>query len=219
MPIALIAGSTGLVGSHLLKILLGHDFFKQVVAIGRRPPLASHNKLEFIKVDFNELDRVRLPDSSHVFCCLGTTMKQAGSKRAFIKVDLEYPLHLASAAIKTGAGHFYLVSSVGANKSSMFFYSQVKGQLEEAIANMQFSSIRIFRPSLLLGKRTEKRMGEKIGAFILRIVSPLMIGKLNKYRGIEAETVALSMYASAIRDGQDVEVLEPEEIRALAATI
>ncbi len=220
MPVALIAGSTGLVGFHLLTLLLEHEFFNRVIAVGRRPPPIRHQKLEFIEVDFDNMELADLPYAGHIFCCLGTTMKKAGSKNQFMKVDLEFPVNLAKATLNRGAENFYLISSIGADKHSLFFYTRVKGLTEEAIRQMEFKFVRIFRPSLLLGSRPEKRMGERLMGHVMKTLAPFMVGPLAKYRAIEASTVASAMYAAAPGEKKKhVEIFGPVRIRELASAI
>ncbi|MEH6944295.1 oxidoreductase [Bacillus sp. JJ722] len=202
---ALIVGATGLVGSNLLEILLRSNTYKTVKVLVRNPTSLHHPKLTEIIVDFNTLDKQEEVFAvDDVFCCLGTTIKKAGSKEAFQKVDYQYPIKIAELAKKRRAKQFLIVSAVGADSHSRFFYNRVKGELELALKKMQLPSLHIFRPSLLLGKRNEFRFGERIGTIISPLFSPLLIGSLSKNKPIQANELALVMYniAKENKDGE-----------------
>ena len=128
--VALIAGATGLVGSSLLDLLLNEDRYSKVISLQRSQGTMNHPKLVIIQTDFTNLDAIVLPDVTDVFCCLGTTIKKAGSKEQFKKVDYVFPLALAQRAAKANARHFLVITSMGADASSIFFYNKVKGELE-----------------------------------------------------------------------------------------
>jgi len=219
MRTALIAGASGLVGGFLLQELLATPEYERVVAVGRRPLGVTHPKLEDVTVDFAGLDQVtadlRCDDA---FCCLGTTIRQAGSQAAFRAVDHAAVLAFAWAARRGGARRFFVVSSLGANARSRVFYSRVKGETEEALAVLAFSTLAIFQPSLLLGPRREKRFGERLGAALMWLVDPLLLGRLRQYRAIEAAVVARAMVRCSFgRPGQGVLVFPSDEIQDLGA--
>lgn len=217
---ALIAGATGLVGKHLLSLLLNSQQYKKVYVLSRRPLGLEHPKLEEVIIDFDALPEQELPAAEDVFCCLGTTMKKAGSKEAFRKVDFVYPYELAQKALQKGAEQYLLVSAMGANRRSFFFYNRVKGEVEEGISKLSgYKSIAIFRPSLLLGERPDERLGEDIAKRLMRFIKPLMIGPLRKYRGIHARTVANGMLKAAEQRPRGVHIYESEEIKPLAGEI
>ncbi len=192
--VALLAGTTGLVGSSLLEMLLASDGYTHVVALSRKPLDITHAKLENIVVDFDKLSDYPL-QADDVFCCLGTTMKQAKSKEAFRKVDFDYPLQLAKQTKETGATQYLLVSALGAKSTSAIFYNKVKGEIEETITAVGFTSFHIFRPSLLLGSREEQRSGEDAAKVFYKLFN-FLIPK--KYKGIEAEKVARAMLVKAL---------------------
>lgn len=170
MKTAYIIGCTGLVGKTLLEDLLKDSGFSRVVSFSRRPPDFSHEKLEARILDLENLDQQAEAGSCDVaFCCLGTTMKQAGGREGFIKVDHDYVLAFARLAKKAGARHFILVSSLGASAESRFFYSRVKGRVENDLREMGFHNLSIFRPSLLIGERREFRPGERAAILMYRI--------------------------------------------------
>ena len=174
MKTAIIAGASGLTGSYLLQQLLKSSKYSEVKALVRRPLDIEHPVLKQIVWDFENSDPEELR-AHHVYCSLGTTMKKAGSKDAFKKVDYEYPLQLARMAYEQGAEKFALVSAMGANSKSMFFYNRVKGELEADLKKIPFEAIYIFRPSMLLGPRQEFRLGEEFGKKLmttLRLIIP-----------------------------------------------
>lgn len=199
MKTALIAGASGLTGSALLELLLNSPEYAKVYSVVRRPTDFRHAKLVEIVADFEQLDYFLhdVKQTDDVFCCLGTTMKKAGSKEAFRKVDYHYPLHLAHWAKSMGAGKFLCISAMGADAGSMIFYNRVKGEMERDIGMVGIPCTTFFRPSLLLGDRKENRPGEKIGILIAKVINPLLIGPLLNYRGIEVNKVALAMLRTA----------------------
>lgn len=194
--IALLFGATGLVGSALLDELLAHDAYIRVIAPTRRPMHRQHDKLENPVIDFDELEGYagKLP-CQDVFIALGTTIKKAGSKAAFRKVDFDYIVKGALVAKTGGATQCLLVSSSGADPDSRFFYTSVKGQTEEAVKDLGFWATHIFQPGVLVGDREEFRLGERIGIGIsnlLRSISPQILGDYNptKVRILAARMVA-----------------------------
>lgn len=202
MKVALIAGATGLVGSFLLKKLLNDPAYHKVISVGRKPPPVTHDKLQNAIVNFDSLQESKaFLVADDVFCCLGTTMKKAGSKEQFWKVDHDYPLALARISKDNGAKKFLLVSALGADADSSIYYNQVKGRIETAIDGVGFDSYHIFRPSLLLGPRDEKRSGEEAAKTFYRIFDFLIP---LKYKGVEGSRVAEAMlsYAKDERPGR-----------------
>ena len=153
---ALFAGATGLVGSHLLDLILEKGDYDRVVSFVRHPSGKSHQVLRERLVAFKDLDSVILKDDvDDIYCCLGTTMKKAGSKKNFIQVDFDYPLKLAEIGLKHGAKRMFVISSLGADRKSLFFYSRVKGKMEMGLSKLPFETLGIFRPALILGERNE----------------------------------------------------------------
>ena len=217
MPTALIAGASGLIGSHLLAQLLESSDYDRVLALGRRPLERVHPKLVQVVADFAALDRVEAGlRCDDVFCCLGSTIKQAGSPENFRAVDHGAVLALAWAARRNGAARFFVVSSLGADASSRFLYNRVKGETEEALEVLGFSTLGIFRPSLLLGPRREFRLGERVSAVVMWLAEPLLLGRLRQYRAIQAEVVARAMMRCSFgRPGQGVLIFRSDEIQDL----
>lgn len=187
--IALVVGATGLVGLRVVKKLLETDKYHKVRVLTRQPIPIQNPRLESIIFDFDNPDS-NLVWGDDIFCCLGTTMKKAGSKEAFYNIDFSYPLQIANMALANGAKRFAVVTAMGADAKSMVYYNRVKGEVEEALRDLGYESLLIFRPSLLLGSRPEKRIGEQIGEGLMKLLKPLIP---NKYRAVEAEKVASAM--------------------------
>ncbi len=217
MRTVLIAGASGLVGGLLLQQLLDAPEYDRVIALGRRPLSAVHPKLLQVGVDFAALDQVTADlRCTTAFCCLGTTIKQAGSRAAFRAVDHAAVLAFAWLARRNGAESFFVVSALGANAQSRVFYNRVKGETEEALEVLAFPTLGIFRPSLLLGPRPVTRLGERIGGVILWVAEPMLLGGLRKYRSIPAEVVARAMLRCSYgRSGQGVLIFNSDEIQDL----
>lgn len=195
---ALLLGASGLVGGFCLRLLLEHDAYGKVVAFTRRKLPLTHPKLQQHVVDFDRPESfTRLLKGDDLYCCLGTTLAKAGSKAAFFKVDYTYTLQAAQAAIQNKVNQLLLVSSVGADANSIFYYSRVKGELEDALKQLPFWALHILQPSVLLGERNENRWGEKWAALIGRRIDALTGGLLTKYRPVEAEVVAAAMVSVA----------------------
>jgi uncharacterized protein YbjT (DUF2867 family) len=215
---ALLLGATGLVGGHCLERLLAEPAYDRVVVPGRRPVAREHPKLEQHQVDFDRLaDHAALFAADDVFCCLGTTIRTAGSKEAFRRVDFGYPQEAARLAVERGARQFLLVSSLGADMGSLVFYNRVKGEAEAAVREAGFRRAVIARPSLLLGERSESRPGERVAEVALTALGPLLRGPLSSIRPIHARDVAAALVRLALRDGEGVEVAGPDALRAAAA--
>ncbi|MDP5275987.1 oxidoreductase [Chengkuizengella axinellae] len=210
---ALIAGSTGLVGSELLRYLLDSKEYESVTAIVRKPLHITHPKLKEFIVDFEKLhefeDVFKVND---VFCCLGTTIKKAKTKEAMTRIDVEYPLVMAKLAKKMGAKQFLVISAMQANPNSSTFYSRIKGEMEQELRKVGFDALHVFRPSLLVGDRKEFRLGEKSAEILFKALFFVFIGPLKKYKAIHAKTVASGMLKAAQSEKQGVNVYLSDEI-------
>ena len=217
---ALIVGASGLVGGHLLRLLLTNPRYSEVISVGRRElPLIFPN-LEQRVVDFDKMkDYAADLVADDVFCCLGTTIKKAGSKEAFYKVDYTYVAQLADITAQRGASQFLVVSAMGADAGSLFFYNKVKGEMEEHVKAQPFNTVHIFRPALLLGEREEQRTGEEFASKIMKPLSGLMVGPLEKYKPIEAETVAKGMVYAASQDQRGTHIHLSDNIADLGAKL
>ncbi|WLQ15263.1 NAD(P)H-binding protein [Hahella aquimaris] len=195
---ALILGASGLVGGLCLRRILASACYEQVTAVVRRPLEVESEKLAQRVVNFDRLEQeLRDIRADDVFCCLGSTMKKAGSQEAFSRVDYAYPAAAARAMKRNGSSHFLLVSALGASEKSLFFYNRVKGKAERAVLEEDFPFVTIFRPSLLLGERHESRFLEGVGVKAAAWLSPVMQGPLRKYAGLEANKLACRMVREA----------------------
>jgi uncharacterized protein YbjT (DUF2867 family) len=213
---ALLVGATGLVGGNCMERLLANESYEKVKILLRKPYSFDHPKLEHHVVDFSRLDQhAQIINADDVFCCLGTTIKVAGSQEAFRRVDFTYPVQVGAIAAKNGAHQFLIVTALGADAHSKIFYNRVKGEVEEALSKVPFEGLHIFRPSLLLGDRKEYRLAEKIGSAAMRTISIIMAGPLKKYRPIEARVVASAMVATATSDRTGINIYESDQIQAI----
>ncbi len=214
---AVIFGGTGLVGMQLLKILASSHYYKEVISVSRRSAGIKHRKIREIIIPFNapvkELGSLKGDD---VFVALGTTLKKAGSKEKFSAVDKDLVIEIVGWTRKNAFNQLMLVTAVGADKDSMFFYNRVKGELEEEILKFDFWSTHIFRPSLLLGHRNENRFGESIAKVIGRGIDAITGNLLTKYKPVEAEVVAQAMVAAAQRFEPGVFYHSSEKLQDLA---
>lgn len=214
---AVVVGASGLIGGHLLNILLEDPEYQNIIILTRREFPLQHYKLEKRIVNFDTMENALKGASVHdVYCTLGTTLRKAGSRDAFRKVDFEYPLRTAAVSLKAGARRFLVVSSLGADPLSSNFYLRTKGELEKALSMEGFKGLIVFRPSVLLGKRAEFRLSERMGIALLRMVNPLMMGRLKKYRPIQASDVAAGMVAAAKQNLSGTRVFESDHILELA---
>ena len=214
---ALIAGSTGLVGQELLQLLLTSKHYEKVICLNRKPQNILNPKLEELIFSFEDAEAYKnLPEADDVFCCLGTTIKKAGSQKAFQQVDYQYPLNLAEAMIKKGAKNFHVVTAMGADANSSVFYNKVKGALEDALKKLTFEQVFIYRPSLLVGDRKENRFGEKLAIFIMPKFEFLLQGSLKKYRSIAVKDVAKAMLVVAEKNTPKQNIFLSNEIQDLA---
>ena len=215
---ALVAGATGLVGAELLDLLLADPSFARVHSLVRRPSGRSHQALAEHVVDFGSLSATSLePPVDEAYCCLGTTMRAAGSRDAFRRVDFVLVVAFARLALRLGASNLTVVSSLGADPESRSFYLRTKGDVERELIAIGLPSLGIVRPSLLLGQRRERRTGERAGELGLRLASPLLKGSLARYRPVHAHTVACAMAKLGSRREPGIHVLESDEIQRFNA--
>ena len=214
---ALLVGATGLVGGHCLTRLVEAPEYERVRVLVRRPLGRGHEKIDERVVDFDKLaDLAPAPAVDDVFVCLGTTIKAAGSKEAFARVDHDYVIAAARLGRQGGAKRLCVVSSVGADSASANFYLRVKGETERDLEALDFEVLEVLRPSLLVGERQERRVGEAIGIALTRVTSRLMLGPLRAYRPIEAKAVAAALVQAALRGKPGVHVRTHDEILQLA---
>ena len=197
---SLVIGSTGLIGKKLLFELAKKGL--EVIAITRRPINNLPENVSLLNINFDDfLENRSFPSCDHIYICLGTTIKKAGSQSEFKKVDFDYCVSFAKKAREVGATKISLISSVGANSSSNNFYLRIKGEVEEEIKKIDFQVINIFCPSLLLGRRDESRLLEKIGQNLSSFINLFLIGPLRKYRSVKAANVAYCMANYEQSDG------------------
>ena len=190
---ALVLGATGLIGDLLTRKLTESSLYERVKVLVRNPLAWKHPRLQEIQFDFDRPNGL-LTQADDIFCCLGTTMKKAGSKDAFRKVDYQYPMDIARRGLENGANQFVIVTAMGADPGSSFFYNRVKGEVERDLTALNFPTLLIFRPSLLLGHRSENRLGEQLAEGAMRLFSPLIPAK---YKGVEAVKVANALLTTA----------------------
>lgn len=215
---AILIGATGLVGGHCLRELLASPAYDKVIAVTRRPLKLRHEKLQMIEISFDQLGEA-LADikADDAFCCLGTTIRQAGTKAEFHKVDYGYAYEFAHRMQANGTSHFLLVSALGARAGSPVFYNRVKGTLENDIRALGFTCLTIFQPSFLLGDRAEARIGEALGARLSALVAPLLRGPLRAAHPVKGADLAAAMVAAALSGGKGVRICRYNEIQALIA--
>lgn len=217
LRIALVLGATGLVGKAVTEELLNREGWGEVRVLVRTPLALEHPKLKQIVVDWESL--TEYSDSFEgvhsIFCCLGTTIKKAGSQEQFERVDLDYPLAAAAIARDHGVKQFLVVSSMGADAKSRNFYSRTKGRAEEALSKIGFQGLHLFLPSLLLGHRKEFRLGERVAARLMKALEFVMVGKAAKYRAIPGVTVARAMVNIASADTHGLHIYTNEVIHVI----
>jgi len=210
---ALIAGATGLVGKSLISLLIKSDYYNSLHVAVRKPYILEHPKLKSYTIDFDHFDKLKPSALIHdVYICLGTTMKKAGSKENFRKVDYEYVVKIAIWAKVNHAEKLSIISSMGANNISRNFYLRTKGDMEKALVDLKLPKLIIIRPSLLLGEREEFRLAERITTLLSPLMIPLMKGKLKKYMPVQASQVAKTMFHLTLNATEPVQVIENIEI-------
>ena len=207
----MIVGATGLVGSFALHEMLAREEWDRVLAIGRRTPeISGHPKLSSHIVDFSDTNSWRpFAAVTDVFCTLGTTIGKAGSRKEFRRVDMEIPVRVAECSRSAGAEGFHVVSAVGADPGSRFFYNRVKGELESSLRSMNWPRLTIVRPSLLLGERDEFRIGEAISGTVARTLA-FAIPK--PYRAVHAKQVAAALVDAAAEQRAGERIVENADI-------
>jgi uncharacterized protein YbjT (DUF2867 family) len=216
--VAILLGASGLVGGFCLRALVDDARYTRVMLFGRRiMPALTRAKVAQRIADLTTLSADNFHGAQDVFSTLGTTIRKAGSEAEFRRIDLELPLRLASEAVKGGAEQFVMVSSVGADPHSKNFYLRTKGEMEQEVAKLPFRAIHILRPSLLLGKRQEFRLGEAIGMKVAPALDLLTLGKLRRYHSVHAEIVGRAMVAAAKQGGTGVLIYEYRQIVSLAS--
>ncbi|OFX83316.1 MAG: hypothetical protein A2W99_12100 [Bacteroidetes bacterium GWF2_33_16] len=191
---ALVFGATGLVGSYLVNELVENEIYKKVKVFNRTKQNYSNIKIIEIIIDYDKVNEYTHEFKGHdAFCCLGTTIRKAGSKEKFFKIDHDLPVEIAKICSNNEVSNFVAISSIGANPNSSNNYLRTKGLMETHIQEFDFDQLAFVRPSMLLGPRKEFRFGEAFGKIVMIPFNYLLIGNLKKYRSIHAKTVAKSM--------------------------
>lgn len=209
-----IAGATGLTGGLCLQELLSHQLVSEVISVGRRSTGITHPKLkEILYTDTTGMESLA---ADAFICCLGTTMKKAGSKSAFRFADLELPLQIAEILKANGCRIAAVISSMGASSKSRIFYSRTKGQMEEGFRALHFDSLSILRPSIISGQRKEKRTGERIGLAVMKGIDRLLPRSMRHYKYIEAQTIAQALVTAVLQRNAGTAVYLSDDVKKLA---
>ncbi len=217
---AILVGASGLVGGHCLNNLLSDTYYRKVVILVRRPLGRTHPTLEEHVVDFDDMPRVAsLLKGGHLFCSLGTTRRDAGSRAAFKAVDLDLIVSIFRAASQNGISRAVLISTSGAGRYAPLWYCRLKAEMEDRVSQLPFESLNILRPSLFLGKRPRPRLGETIGKPIMLGFFFVYFGPFRKYKPIQASVVAAAMTALAKRGEPGVRILESDRIQELVDAV
>jgi len=213
----ILVGASGLIGSNLLSLLIESDEISRILLLVRKPLKVSNQKVQELIVNFDELEKFRSEIMGDIiYSCLGTTKAANPDKDQYRKIDLEYPLKLAEIGVKNGISQFHLVSSLCANHTASNSYLKLKGELEKELKQASIISLHIYQPSLLTGDRRESRTLEKLATSAFKLIDPLLIGPLIKYRSIKAETVAQAMLNQSIKNIQGTFTYPSIKIQELA---
>jgi uncharacterized protein YbjT (DUF2867 family) len=212
MKTALVFGSSGLIGGHLLNQLIKDTNYSKIKLFVRSDAKISDQKVEIIKTDFNNLENHNEDiKGDDCFFCIGTTKQNSPDKNEYQRVELEVPKQIAQIAKSNLVNSFIFVSALYANPKSSGNYVRFKGMVEEELKRLNFPKLALMRPSFLMGVRKEKRVGEKIGIFVFKLLSPLLLGPLKKMRPIHSETVAKAMIIAA-NENLEKNIFESNEI-------
>jgi len=216
---AIVFGATGLIGRSLVQELLSSDNYSVIKIFGRNEKrYTTVDKIREFVIDFN-----KLPDYSEqitgddLYVCLGTTIKKAGSVEKMEEIDRDIPMRVASIASANRVSRLAVVSSIGADPQSKNYYLRIKGEMEKGVMALNFRTVAIVRPSILFGERNERRYGEEIGKFMMKIFGIFLTGKYSKYRGIEGKAVARAM-VSILSNKTGKEIYESDKLQKIAGT-
>ncbi|MFK0569967.1 hypothetical protein [Endozoicomonas sp.] len=214
--VAMVVGATGATGKVLMKYLLESEHYNQIIVVHyRSTPWASHPKVREIVMSFDQLKALEAESKvDTLFCCLGTTIKKAGSKIGFTKVDQDYVLALGQWAVSHENPSFHLVSAYGANAKSLAFYMRVKGETEKMLNSMGLRSLSLYQPSLLHGDRNEFRFMESVGFYVMSLLSSLPLASMKVLRPTRIEALARLMYEQSLLDISGMRVFRPSDIAA-----
>lgn len=213
----ILAGASGLIGSKLLSELIRSDEISEILLILRKSLGISDHKVRELIVNFDETESFSSEISGDIiFSCLGTTKSATPEPEDYRKIDMDYPLNIAKSGLKNGIKQFHIVSSIGADPKSSNSYLKLKGELEYELKKLNLPSLHIYQPSFLTGDRKENRLAEKIITPLIRVIDPLLIGPLKKYRSIKAETVAKAMLKQSLKDLKGTFIYPSIQIQELA---
>lgn len=214
---ALILGSTGLIGDILMHNLLASDCYSKIYAISRRPLGFEHPKMVNIVADYYSIDDyIKDLKVDHFYSCIGSTKSKTPQRDIYYQIDHDYPYKVSKYLINNELESICIVSSIGANSKSKNFYLKIKGDLERDIIKLAIPNTFILRPSLLLGKRGEKRLLESISSFVMSVLNVFLLGRLKDYRSIKAEDVASTMQKITTSQRKGLHIIQTEKIKELA---
>jgi uncharacterized protein YbjT (DUF2867 family) len=214
---AIIVGASGLIGSNLLNVLLQQPGYGEVLIVVRKELPLQHKKLTQLVIDFGRPDAyAKSITGDAIFCCLGSTRKKTPDLTDYRRIDHDYPLQLAKIALKNKIGQYHLVSAIGANASSSNFYTKMKGETEDDIKKVGLPSLHIYQPSLIMGDRKERRLAERFFMGLMKIIDPLLIDGLKKYRSIPAATIAMAMFKQSLIKQEGIFIHPSDQIKQLA---
>lgn len=198
---AIVIGANGLIGSQLVSLLIEQPSYTEVLLLVRRPLQISHSKVQQLIVNFDNLkEHAASIQGDIIFSCLGTTRNKSPEPAQYKKVDLDYPLEIAQTGLLNGVKSFHIVTSLGADSTSRSPYLKLKGELENALKKLPFQSLHIYQPSYLVGNRTESRIDDKIMRPLMRLIDPVLMGNLKKYKSMPAETLAKAMVNQSLKN-------------------
>lgn len=213
---ALLFGATGAVGREVLHLLINDHRYDRIIVFSRKVIPIEHPKLEIILDALSDLDKISHKiEGDELFCCIGTTSRKAGSREAFMKVDLDIPVNLARIANENGVDGFIVISSIGAGSRKTGFYLGVKTEMEEKVAQYDFKKFAIVRPSLLISNRDEFRFAEETGKVLNNLLGWAMKGKMEKYKGIRTDDVARAMISIMNMD-RPKRIWESDELQQIS---
>lgn len=212
---AIIAGATGLIGNHLLSILLNATEYNEVLIVVRKSLALKHPKLRQLVINFDALpDYADQIKGDVLFCCMGTTRKKTPDRKEYYKIDHDYPVMLGEIAKKNNIPQFHLISAIGANPKSAVFYTRMKGEIEEDLKELHLPALFLYQPSMIAGNRQEHRSMEKTLITVWKFINPLLIGGLKKYRSIEGETIARALYKNSLKENSGLFIYPTDKIAA-----
>jgi uncharacterized protein YbjT (DUF2867 family) len=208
-----IAGGSGLTGSKLIEKLTADSRVTEITVLGRRPFVAASEKVKSAVVDFSHLDSFHCENQQDVFiCCLGTTLKKAGSREAFRKIDYEAIVSCGQWAKQNNIKKFILISAAGAHINSLFYYSRIKGETENALKDLALQSLVILRPGLIVADRVEHRLGEKLAIQIAQRLRPVLPAQIFRHMATPLEDLVQSISDAMFRPTSNLQILEPSQI-------